>query len=713
MPSVRLSNGTQIELLIKGSAFLGIGRVSVGGVALRSGRRQMFVSIRNPDGIELCDYQIVRREVTPKKIVLDLSMSQRAGGIMDWMVHSVRNRYNTADWTATAQPAKKTTLRLEIRPVTRKLGDEDAIGFSYQYRYKSARIPIYKILDRGTWEPGARAVGNEFWMRNCFVPPIVRIKSIAQYHSTEWYLPDCANPNIFQFLPLQTELQGFSFTAGKNGTLVTWATQVSHVRSLFEKQRGVDEIAHFHEHCGDLGLSLETAPVEVLWFAGKRDFAARANLYESVKELVHDTLHGQLGMRRERVEPYGMIEEWGNADVERYQRMGLPKLLDAGAKTIGVANHFENNMNTWGVSNMCCTVDYKVAETVGADKLRSFCQVAKGSGARVEMWGNTSVSTLTWLFDQRSGRPNRIRFLPVEGSIMEAFKKTKSPWVRNPSNALEADHYTPVFAVMNLRDPVVRDYWLKCWKHAHDDVGLGGIFLDSSFNLSSDKFHWVQNTDAERGGATADQVELLWKTRPASEPSRAILSQYRAHLDLMTKMQQLGYVYCNEDLGVFGVHRHGPGAEKRLGSLPLWSECLCSFDIPALEKAAADPADVFFRGLAYRMMWMLYWDIPSDRLSFCYNTVRGDYDLPTPWHFSLIKAFGQVNDLMHTRRILPKEAGVLYGRPGEAQVLWSFSDAQLGFEKPVRIQNVLDGSEQVSDVALAKKRQVLLVRANE
>ena len=97
------------------------------------------------------------------------------------------------------------------------------------------------------------------------------------------------------------------------------------------------------------------------------------------------------------------------------------------------------------------------------------------------------------LFDNRDGDSDRIRFLPREGSIMEALDRNTS-FVRNASNAIEADHYTPEFAVLNLRDPAVREYWLRKWKAAHDEVGLGAIFLDSSFNLSSDKFHYVQNT---------------------------------------------------------------------------------------------------------------------------------------------------------------------------------------------------------------------------
>ena len=688
---IALHNGLSFELCSSHGVFLGLGRITAGGIPLRSGRRPMFVEIRNPSGIALRDYAIARKQVSPTRVVLDFSIKCQQGGIMDWMVHTVRNRYSVTDWTRPPEAARGTRLRLEIRAVNRTIGGHPFVGFSYQYRYKSRTIPVYKILDRGTWEPGGRAVGNEFWMRNCFTPSIVPIASARQFHSTEWYLPSCDNPNIFQFLPLQTELQGFTFTAGRAGVLVTWASEVAHVRSLFEKPRQADELVHWHEHCGDLGYDLATAPVEVLWVPGKFDRVARANVYEAVKELVHDALHAQVGLRRERIGTFGMIEEWGNADMARYTQLGLPKLLDAGMTTVYVANHFENNMNTWGIGNMCSTVDYKVAESVGADRLREFCRKAQAGGARVCMWGNTSISALTPLFRWRNGRADRIRFLPTENSIDSMLKEAKAPFVRNPSNAIEADHYTPAFCVLNLRDPAVRAYWLKRWKEAHDEVGLGGIFLDSSFNLSSDKFHFRQTTQATQSGATADQTHLLGNYRPAAEPPAEVLSQYRAHLDLMREMQAIGYEYNNEDLGVFGTHRHGPGIEARLDSLFLWADCVANFDPAAIRKRGADPEDVFFRGLAYRQMWAVHWDIAGDALSFNYSGVRNADDRPTARHLTLLKAYNEIEARMFGREILQGEVGVRY-RCGGTHVLWAFEDGVLPLEGKGTIRDVLAGT---------------------
>ena len=708
---IRFDNGTAIGLLARGGRFLGLGGVSVRGTLLRSPRRPMFVEIRSPDAVELDDYQIRRWGSAGRGVRLEFGMKRCAGGVMEYMVHAVRNRYRMVDWTEEPQAASGTRLELELRPIARRVGSATGTGFSYQYRYRSRELPIYKILDRGTWELGARAKGNEIWMRNGVVPAITPIRSARQFYSTEWYLPTIANPNIFQFHPLQTQLQGFTFTAAAEGVLITRPTRLAHIRTLIEKPRGADEIVHYHEHCADLGRTLETSPVEVLFFPGKLDFAGRANLYEAFREVVLDSLHEQAGMRREYVTTYGVIEEWGNADFRRYAARGLPKLIKAGVKTVMIPSHFASNMNTYGVSNMCCTVDLRVPESVGEGKVKAFCRKARGAGVRIEMWGNTSLSTLSVILDMRNGRPQRVDFPPREGSLIEALAKARDPYVRNPSNAIEADHYTPVFAVMNLRDPAVRAFWLKQWKAAHEELGLDGIFLDSSFNLSSDKFHWIQNTDPGRGhGATLDQAQLLGHLRPADEPPAAILSQYRAHLSLMAEMQRMGYHYAGEDLGIFGVNRSGPGVAMRLGSLPLWGNSLCVYDVPAIRKAGADPAEVFFRGLAYRLMWYLYWDIASDCLTFHQGKPRGDYDRPTAWHLALIRAYNTAYEVMRGRRtVLPGEAGVVYQKDRQL-VLWSFTDVEVPMGR-ARARNLLDGTETVGGRLAARKRQVYLVTA--
>jgi hypothetical protein len=690
-------NGFEFEYLFQGDNFLGIGKVSVNGILLRSGRLPLFAHISTPDAVELTNFRLKSKSIQQDAIVIDFTAQKMSGDNMEWMLHTVRNRRNLHDWTKQTEDAPDTLFTMVIRPVQRKIGKVLAKGFSYQYGYMSDSLPIYKITDRASWEIGGTAIGNELWMRNGVADPIVEFKNPRDFYSTEWYLPGIANPNIFQFHPFQTHLQGFSFTSSKDGNLITFPSKVSHIRSLFEKWRGANEIVHFHEHCNDLSGTFETSPVEVFWIPGELDRVGRANLYDDVREMVHEELHAQVGMKRERITTYGVIEEQAEPDFEKYTITGLPKLLSAGVKTVFIPSQCQNDMNTWGLSNMCCNVDYKIAAVVGEEKLKKFCKTAQAGGARVEMWGNTAISTTTERFMHQEGKPKGIKFLPFKGSIMEVIRKSKSPFIRNASNAIEADHYAPRFCALNLRDEDIRTYWMKQWKYFHDIIGIEGIFLDSSFNMSSDKFHHVQlykSKDWE--GSSPLLKEPAGKYRPENDPPKQILTQYHAHLSWMAEMQNMGYHYCAEDLGVFGINRTGPDVTDRITSLHIWADSYCKFNEETIRTAGYEPMDIFFKGLAYRMMWMLFWDIKNQKL---------ELGTENPAAYALIKIFNKVTRSMYNREILADENGVIYSRK-EVQILWAFSNFEFPLPAKYLVENLVDSNKAETDKVMAKRNRV-------
>ena len=88
------------------------------------------------------------------------------------------------------------------------------------------------------------------------------------------------------------------------------------MRTLIEKPRAADVFVHMHEHCGDLSDTLESAPMEVLFSPGATGRVERANVHGDMLELVYETLHADIGLRREYVPTYGQIEEWEEADLE-------------------------------------------------------------------------------------------------------------------------------------------------------------------------------------------------------------------------------------------------------------------------------------------------------------------------------------------------------------------------------------------------------------
>ncbi len=676
MDPIRLDNATQIDLLADETGFFGLGAVRVEGQTLRNGTWPMFADITSPEGGALCDFQLDARDDQPDRTILRLSARRWEQPLAEWMAHEIRPIRNTRRRAQAPSPLPQTRVELELRPVERRIDNRRYIGFSYQYRYRSAEMPIYQLVDRSSWEITGSCPGNTFWMRSLFAKPLNRFERSDDRFSTSWRLPTHRNPFGFQFAPLQTELQGFTFTTHDRGTLVTWPTQVAHIRSLFDKPADADAVFHWHEHCQDLDHELITAPVEVLFSAGACDQDERINQYEAVKELVHESLHEQIGMRRERVTTFGMMEEWTRPDLERYASRGLPALAEANVQTVELANQFQNNMNVYDAPNMCCTLDWTFPDRATEAALTRLCHTAKRYRMDVMNWGNTALSTLALILDRNGLRTkltgNDPRSAGDGQTIWDVLSQADEPFVRNPSGAIEADHYTPEFAVLNLRDPVVREYWLKRWGEAAERVGFRGIFLDSSFNLSSDKFHYCLNPVHEDRGATADEVDLL---DPEADPDLSrprILSQYHAHLSLMVQMQKLGYVYCGEDCGVFGIHRHGPSVRQVLDNLFMWTDTVLHFDAIEIEEAGADPQDVFFRGLAMRVMWLVHWVPKSECLSFCYGKVRDQRDVPGPWHKALLGIHRRFERHMFNRRVIDHGRMVVYhDNDADVRLLWA------------------------------------------
>jgi hypothetical protein len=86
MRTLTLKNGLAFQLVTRGKHFLGLGKITAGKVALRSGRRPMSAEIRSPDARKLCNYRIESEEVTDTGFRLTLAADVAQGDVMDWMV---------------------------------------------------------------------------------------------------------------------------------------------------------------------------------------------------------------------------------------------------------------------------------------------------------------------------------------------------------------------------------------------------------------------------------------------------------------------------------------------------------------------------------------------------------------------------------------------------------------------------------------------------
>jgi hypothetical protein len=142
-------------------------------------------------------------------------------------------------------------------------------------------------------------------------------------------------------------------------------------------------------------------------------------------------------------------------------------------------------------------------------------------------------------------------------------------------------------------------------------------------------------------------------------------------------------------------------------ALPLWLDSYCVFDARPVREAGLDPSDVFFRGLAYRVVWFIYWDVARKELAFK-QSGGDDSDDPTTWHFAVLKAFNQARPFHKNRLILSGERGVVYEGPG-GKVVWAFVDADHHIDSDVPVRELVEGLEFRGPIVPMKARHVYLV----
>lgn len=162
--SLDFSTGVRIELHQRPDGrFAGLGAITCDGLPLRSPRLTHTCEVRTPDGWQLGDWMLQAVVDQPGGVDLIIRPTRRRGVPMEWMVHTVRSRQPLPDDLDDGDANVDGELRLELRAIECSVGGESLRGFSYRWRWLSERTLVYRLLDRGSWEPGGDVIGNEFW----------------------------------------------------------------------------------------------------------------------------------------------------------------------------------------------------------------------------------------------------------------------------------------------------------------------------------------------------------------------------------------------------------------------------------------------------------------------------------------------------------------------------------------------------------------------
>jgi hypothetical protein len=299
---VEFENDVAVEIRLRGKVLGGIGRVRAHGRELRSAEVPILPLILTLEGyevssLELEDFRTERGELhlafRPYLRPACRSPRHSAGADESWVVQR---------WGQPPDRDRGGRLELTLKEVNRVAGAVELSGFSYGYKFRSRKHTASCIHDRATWELNGRATGNTLIARSHGAPSVKAIRTKDDSFTTS-QAGDAAGGR--QFLPLFSEMQGFTFQYDRHGLLATAFEEPCRCFSLIQKNRGCHSIIHWHQlRSEDRGgiCCLEFPALEVM----HADLRARSDLdrlnhYEAVQGGIYGRYRDLAGLQPEPV----------------------------------------------------------------------------------------------------------------------------------------------------------------------------------------------------------------------------------------------------------------------------------------------------------------------------------------------------------------------------------------------------------------------------
>jgi hypothetical protein len=225
-------------------------------------------------------------------------------------------------------------LWLRLREVNQLIGNLEFRGFSYGYKFRSRRYRINCIHDRATWELNGRATGNSLYMRGHHESPRRTIRGKSEEFTTA--RPEQSKPPL-QFLPLFSELQGFTFQFNRRGVLITAFEKPLPCLSLIQKDRRRNYIIHWHQLYhpdGKESLCLDFPALEVMWTDAKASGEVeRIGHYEAVRNELYARYREVLGIQSAQALPAGELASPAGSRLLEVEQ-GIDKLAQAGCAEV-------------------------------------------------------------------------------------------------------------------------------------------------------------------------------------------------------------------------------------------------------------------------------------------------------------------------------------------------------------------------------------------
>lgn len=642
MPTTLRLGSVQIELHTRGRELLGLGRIRIDGVTVRSGELPLRPYLATHDGIQYERCEIESVSATPRRVVIRTRLLGTAAPVAALLDHSLDPVWSTRPWDG--RVVAEDRLDWVFEAAAREIDGRTVEGFVYSFRFRSRRRSVYYILDRATWELGGEADGVTLLRQQMGTDPRVTLRARTAY-STAACIGYPINPVMTHDVPRWASEQPFDYQYKDGDALVGLFERVGLIRTIVARSPGDRHIRHFDKHIFDQGEAVATVPKFIGLLRGVGDDVAQLNAWTRVFDLAQDAALAEFGMRRTYNRTTLSHNFWHGFTAESYRDDLLPAAAALGFQQVFIDPLWENDMTKTRAGllpqylggNMCCPHEYRVAEGLGGVAgYRRLATDAKAQGLDLISWIGSHQSVVSPYLLKHNAEIIKL----ADGRH----------WYGSGYDCIRGMDLTSPFG----------DMFEAAVLQAHRETGVAGFLYDSFYN-----FGWMP---------------VNFHTPDPADPANVHKGALRAHTQwrrlcrMMAAWQKAGLHMLIESLGPWGQPQHGvQGAYHRDGCEALAYQCAVSIGysvIPApgsAVRAEAGP-EFYYRLLACKApntlnLWVNGTDGKRVRLDRAASPLirQGNLD------------YRKVLPLMHTRTILPGGAGVLWTpAKGAKRVLFSY-----------------------------------------
>ncbi len=509
----------RIEVIDEKGRFVGIGKISIGRTALRSGRLPITAYSETFTGYELIEQRLLGVDVSDNEIRVRTEARFAPSRVKMMRDHSFDPIHTLHDWD---RPELKTALLdIVFRPASETIDGTTLEGFSYHYDYRSTDVPIFYLFESASWELDGDAEGATVINQSACSSPMVTFAPDTAW-TTEGVMhwdPKADNPIMTHNLPRWASHQAFDFQYKGNKTLVGLFDRLDLIRTVIMREAGKPELKCFDKHIFDQTLQYTTSAKKILLNVEKKTPTAQKNLWTRIFDEAHNRARAEVGLAEEPLIPRVYGEFFlPTPRYEDYYVHLLPVAKKLGFKAVYLLNvnkcafSEQSPHRTW-TWNTCCGHEYEPAPMYGGTEgLKTMIEQFKEAGIRVNSWTNNDQA-LSSPLNKPERNDGRGWYIYLED--------TRQKW---------GGAYMGCMSVFNFNNADARNYWINALKKIKAETGLDQYHFDSFYNLA----FFPVNFD---------------HSRPTT--------QWRSLLAAFKELQDAGINFLIESFGAFGMPAHG------------------------------------------------------------------------------------------------------------------------------------------------------------